>query len=132
MLAVHISLVLIGLDSATTYWVCICLSGFFAGPIVPSTMTWMDRYIEMTALAFASLSIGLTLGGFVTNWISGDIFQYDDPVYLYVYSLSCGVAIVILVVIGQILGSIHGDRYKKMKEQREQAVDIADRERVIQ
>ena len=118
MLAVHTSLLVVGLDSPLNYWLCICLSGFFAGPLVPSTMTWMDRYIEMTALAFASLSIGLATGGFVTAWISGEIFQYSDPVYLYVISLSCGVVIVLLVIVGQILGSLHGDRYHKMQQQR--------------
>ena len=120
MLAVHSSLAFLGLDSQLNFWICICLAGFFAGPLVPTTMTWMDRYIEMTSLAFASLSIGLSLGGFLFNWIAGYVFQHKQPVDLYYISLGCAFAVTVIVIVGQVLGSCHGDRYEKMKREEEE------------
>ena len=117
MLGAHTALMTVGLRSAISYTTCICLSGFFAGPLIPSAMTWMDRYIEMTAFAFAFMSVGMSVGGFLSNWLSGTIFQNEGAHQLFVWSVSCGVALTVLVVIGQILGCIHGDRYHAMKKQ---------------
>ena len=122
MLSVHSALALIGLDSQLNFFICICLSGFFAGPIVPTLMTWIDHYIDASSLVISILICGMNMGSFLFNWLSGYIFQHRQPVDLYYLSLGCALAMALIVAVAQCLGSCYGgDRYKKTKRSKDDA-----------
>ena len=117
VLIAQVSLALFGLSSHLAFWLTMCAFGFTAGPVYPSGMAFIDRYITMTPAAFSILDIGIGIGALFSTWLTGFIFQRETSVDLFYVSLGCGVGITVVLIIMQILGSINGDRYDRARQQ---------------
>lgn len=125
-----LAMVLVGLNSKLNFWLTMCFYGIFTGPVFPSGMAWCDRYVQMTATAFAVLDIGIGVGLFFFSWLYGYLLNKhpDNVVVIYYVGLGCAVLSLILLVIMQIRGSLHGDRYKMQQESIQKDVPINESE----
>ena len=115
----QVALVLWGLQSQVLFWCTTVAFGFTAGPTFPSGMAFIDRYLNMTPLAFSLLDVGIGVGAIVSNWLTGYLYQHHGAQLLFVVSLACGVAMTIILVAMQLIGSRHGDRYERERQRQE-------------
>ena len=74
-------------------------------------MSWIDRYLRMTNMAYAAVTAGSSVGGFLFSWLAGYLIEYQRVQSIFYLSLVCCVAALALMIIMQVLGSRHGDRY---------------------
>ena len=73
------SLVAYGQASATTLAI---FSGLFAagmGPLHPTLMSWLNLYVETTAMLTCMTFFSAACGAFVYSWVAGSLFQYEGP-----------------------------------------------------
>jgi hypothetical protein len=112
ILAAQVILVVWGLDSSTMYWVGICMYNGFSSPLFPSGIVWADRYVKMTAVAVALVNIATGVSTFVFTYIAGYLFDYktNGSAWVVYLSLGCSIAMAVLMVAMQVLGSYHGSR----------------------
>ena len=130
VLASQVALVLWGLTSQTLFWCTVTVFGFTAGPIYPSGMAFIDRYLTMTPLAFSLLDIGIGVGAVLSNWLTGFMYEHHGAQLLFNVSLACGVAITVTLAAMQITGYRHGDRYER-EGRRIEAGNVQDIEPLI-
>ena len=107
-------LAFLGLSAQYMFWIWICSVTFFASPIYPAVMAWADRYIEVTGLVVAVIDTGIGVGVFASSWLSGLIFQRKGSQVLLYFCFSCASGLFLVIFLMQIVGAIHGDRYKKI------------------
>lgn len=70
----------------------------------------------MTAFGVAIINTGIGAGGFLFQWLCGYIYNYMDHQWLYYVTLICGVVELLILIVMQVLGSSHGDRYHKLRD----------------
>lgn len=95
----------------TLLWVGVSSLGFFSGPLIPSVFAWANRYIDLTAAAQMSPSMGAAVGELVIMAAVGYSFQNYGPYTIWTFQLvlACGVC---LTTIGmQLIANAHGDRF---------------------
>lgn len=116
VLASLLSLAVVGLTNPVNYWITMCCYGFFSGPVFVSGMTWCDRYVQMTATAFAVMDIAIGVGVFTFNWLYGYLLNRypDNVVVVYYIGLGCAVIGFVLFTLMQVRGHLHGDRYAEV------------------
>ena len=114
MIASQVVLILVAYQSKLTFWVCLLVFAFCSGPMFPSGMSWTDRYLRMNNMAFAAITVGSSVGGFLFSWLAGYIIQYYSVPDVFYLSLACCLAAAVVMIILQVLGSQHGDRYASL------------------
>ena len=73
------SLVAYGQTSGTTLAI---FSGLFAlgmGPLHPTLMSWLNLYVEVSAMLTCMTFFSAACGAFVYSWVAGSLFQYEGP-----------------------------------------------------
>lgn len=75
------------------------LSGLFAAslaPLAPTMLSWLNLYIEVTAMLTCMAFFASACGAFVYSWMAGYLFQYKGPDSLLYFMLasSCACAMV--------------------------------------
>ena len=109
----YTSLASIGLNSLPALWTLACTSAFFMTPVYPTVMAWADRYIKVTGAVVAIIDIGIGSGTFTSSWMSGVIYQRMGAQAFFYWVFACACSLCFILLIMQIVGSIHGDRYEK-------------------
>ena len=82
------SLVAYGQTSATTLAI---FSGLFAAGMAPLHQTlfsWLNLYVEVTAMFTCMTFISAACGAFVYSWVAGSLFQYEGPDSLLYFLLA--------------------------------------------
>ena len=117
MIASQVFLVLFDFHSHTQFTVAVLVFGFCSGPIFPSGMSWMDRYLRMSNLAYAFLSVGSSIGGFFFSWLAGQLFENKPVISIFYLSLSCCVAALAVLVAMQVVAARRGDRFRDVTQE---------------
>ena len=122
ILASQIVLVLLGLQNVTAYWVGSCAFNMFSSPLFPSVLAWADKYVQMTAVAVAVVDVATGIGSFVFAWLAGYVFHYKEQGALWVLylSLGCGITMSLLMILLQICGSCHGNRFDRVRNEEQE------------
>ena len=108
-LAAVLGMAIWGLNSTVFLWIFATLFGFFAGPIYPGGLAWMNKYMDVSAVAIAVLDLGVGVGALVFPWASGYLYQHKharDVIYL---SLGANVFLLLILTMAQIIVCIRGD-----------------------
>ena len=82
------SLVAYGQTSGTALAI---FSGLFAagmGPLHPTLFSWLNLYVEVTAMLTCMTFISSACGAFVYIWLAGYLFQYEGPDSLLYFLLA--------------------------------------------
>ena len=74
-------------------------------------------HLQVTATAQIIPQIGAALGDVAFLMLVGYSYQNYGPYTLWTYELILCAAICVVVWVMQIIGSIHGDRYKEPRSQ---------------
>jgi len=79
-------------------WAFACISGFFIGPLYPTGISWANRYITLTGVAYTITLVGGGMAGVSFTVAIGWFFQHNGPkpmLYFVIgYSaLACALAI---------------------------------------
>ncbi|XP_067934027.1 sodium-dependent glucose transporter 1-like isoform X2 [Watersipora subatra] len=99
-------------DNITILWIFCSALGFFTGPIIPSAFAWANRYIEVTSTAQIVPQIGAAVGDVGFLMAVGYSYESYGPYTLWSYQLALASSICLVSWLLQIIGSLHGDRYK--------------------
>lgn len=105
-------------DKHLYLWVFSCLVAFFFGPIYPSGVAWVDRYVPMYGLVVAVFDLGDGVGAFASNSLSGYLISKLGPHSLLYFTFSVAVSLCVNIIIAQIIGSRRGDRHKPSKDKK--------------
>ena len=113
MVGSQLFLVFLDVNSHTQFTIGVLVFAFVSGPMFPSGMSWMDRYLRMNNMAYALISAGNSVGGFFFSWLAGQLFEKRSGSMLAIFYLSlasCLLAFVVTIVM-QVLASRRGDRF---------------------
>jgi hypothetical protein len=113
-----------GLQIVTVFWVGNCAFGLFFSPLFPSVLAWSDKYVKMTGVAFGLVNVSQGVSGFIFTWLSGYLLQYKGIPFLLYFSVGCGVVTTIILIILQVLGSFHGNRFVNVAERNEPQAEM--------
>ncbi|XP_064601001.1 sodium-dependent glucose transporter 1B-like [Liolophura sinensis] len=103
-------------DKHLYLWVFSCLVAFFFGPIYPSGVAWVDRYVPMYGLVVAVFDLGDGVGAFASNSLSGYLISNLGPHSLLYFTFFVAVGLCVNIIIAQMIGSLRGDRHKLNKD----------------
>ena len=98
-------------DDITVLWVAISSLGFFSGPLIPSVFAWANRYIDLTAAAQMSPSMGAAAGELVIMTAVGYSFQNYGAYTIWTYQLALAGSLCVLTIAMQLIANAHGDRF---------------------
>ena len=112
-LVMHIVMALFALESTTLLWSLSCVTGFMLGPTYPSVISWYNRYVEMTGMLVAVADIGVGFGTTSSTWLSGFLFQYKGPEFVFYMLVAAGVAVCLVLVPMQIVFAVKGERFNR-------------------
>ncbi|XP_064600994.1 sodium-dependent glucose transporter 1C-like [Liolophura sinensis] len=106
-----------GYDKRLILWVFSCSLAFFFGPVYPSGMAWVDRYVPLYGVVVAIFDIGSGIGAFISNWMSGYLISNLGPRSLLYFTFSAAGVLCLTMLIAQFIGNSRGDRHQAIKKE---------------
>lgn len=104
---------LLGTQTKVYLWTFSCLANAFAAPIWAGGLAWADRYIVLSGVVLLVLNLGAGISGIIFNYLSGWLFTNADANAVMYLLFICAVIMCVLIVIMQVVGSRHGERFNK-------------------
>ena len=101
------------LESVTYFWILCCILSLFMGPVYPSMMGWVDRYIEVNGVVIAVIQVGIGTGGLSGMFLTNYIFQRFGIKGMLDLALVYGAGLATVFIPLQIIAHIRGTRDKK-------------------
>ena len=101
----------LGIKAKVYLWVFACLSNAFGAPMWPGGLTWTDRYIVVSGVVFTIMNLGAGVSCSLSSYLVGWIFTNRDPNSVIYVLFFCAVFMCVIMVIMQIIGSKHGERF---------------------
>jgi len=99
-----------------TFWAFTAMFGFFQSPLFPSCLGWANQYIEITSTTIAIINLGSSIGGIITQWLTGYAFQYHGPESFLYITVFYSVAIFLLFIVMHLIGRRRGSRFQTTGE----------------
>ncbi|WAQ96905.1 MFS4B-like protein [Mya arenaria] len=108
-------LVLLADDDSLSLWVAMLAFAFFASASWPTGIAWIDYHIVLTGLGLTLQTFGASVGGICHMRLIGYLYKNFGPKTFLYQALGYGVLQFTLAVAMNIVGSQHGSRYEKNK-----------------
>ncbi|XP_078614156.1 sodium-dependent glucose transporter 1-like [Branchiostoma floridae x Branchiostoma japonicum] len=91
-----------GATNKTVFWAFTCILGLSVAPIFPGGTAWANRYLDASSIVFAICLIGASVGGTVSNYLTGYLFEYVGPRSMLYFFMGCGCALLPTFAVMQI------------------------------
>ena len=115
---VQIVMIFYALNSVTYFWVLCCAMSIFIGPVYPSMLGWVDRYIEMNGVIMAMIQVGLGTGGLSGMFLTNYVFQRFHAQAVMYLALLYGTGLATVFIPLQIIAHLRGTRDQQGDYQR--------------
>ena len=88
IMAATASLVAYGQASGTALAIFSCLFAACMAPLHPTLLSWLNLYVEVTAMLTCMTFFSSACGALVYSWLGGYLFQYEGPDSLLYFMLA--------------------------------------------
>ncbi len=121
MIIFYLILINIGLGVVTAFldyhplilWVFISMAGFGMGTFYGSSMSWADKYLNMTGKSGTFFVFGAWVGLFIIPALTGYLFDHFSPLY-YIYScLGQSILLLLVSTASMLLAHYYHSKQKK-------------------
>lgn len=102
-------------NNTLAYWILVQPLGIFIAPLWPSLVAWSDHHLELTGVGMMVLLLGGSVGGFSHLRLIGFLYEHFGP-YTFLYQIiGYGCLALMLAILLDLVGGIHGNRFKRNK-----------------
>lgn len=105
-------------DNRYVLWACVCISGILIGPCYPSGLSWVNRYMVVTATGVTVLSVGAGVSDLSFLSTIGYFAEKFGISVMTTFVLGHGVVVCVLPIIMQSVAHFKGDRFEQEDEQK--------------
>ena len=108
-----VCLATVGVRYKEAMWVFCCATALVGFPVKFSLFSWIDKYIILYAVVVGILELARGLSGFLFQWLAGVLYDLYRPEMVYSMAAVAACIVAFIMLIMQIVGSLHGARVKK-------------------